>query len=648
MTKTEKRLEEIYNHFKKVTNPRLVKSFGDAFTLLAFEIVFRQFHSIRELDIDDRDVLALLEKSIVIAPDDGIDIVYQEESLGDEPKFHIVQCKSSSLPPEAIRECFLKMRDSLEGYVAGRDCKRNLKRVLVDNEFAKDSLANCTFYVVHQGSEDRIPRQRDNESIITAETLENYAELLIAQAVPYERFKSDSFNNFIVNNYVNQPDAEINPHVPKSILCNLSGYDLALLDRRYSKSELGRNILYGGNLRDSLGKRSKAFTKMLATVKEEPELFLYYNNGVTIITESFDRDEEDALILKKFSIINGAQTTSTLGAFLAEAEDENDVVAIEKLKKVLVLTKIYEVNPKTPKQKAISERIRIYSNTQTPLSSRDMVAINPEQQRIQERFFNGTPQLFINIKSGQEMPKPSRVPAHGQITNEALAQLALCGYYFDPNSALAKKVQIFEPSSKKADQQILNETYDKLFSPDRGVLFKKSSYELDELLFVRRLHDDTKRLQKKNLNDQIDSLSQRPLVDGMTDGQRRESVNWTKRSLEIAQKCLFFNIAAYFKLRLRFDPYCPEISSVAFDTFQYYDDKKGYGGKLIRSFNDLIFSRTMKIIQDNSEGENLYTWLRRDETQDLFFAKLNQDFDRDIGLGDTYRTFVRDFKTIKI
>lgn len=649
MSTTETRLEEIYQQFKTLTNPRLVRSGhrGDAFALLAFEILFRKIHEVRELNIDND--LELLEKSVVLPPDDGVDIFFQDSTMIEEPEFHVVQCKNTALAPEQIRECIIKMRDSLKLYVENGACKKNLKRVLFENDFGKESLPSCIYYVVHQGNVDSIPNQRTNEKIITAGMLQDYSDLLIAESVPFEAFESDALNNFIINNFADRPDAVINPNVPKSILCNLSGYDLACLDKKYSRSDLGRNILYGGNLRDSLGKtKSKTYSKMVKTIKEEPDLFLYYNNGVTIIAEEFDRRKEDnALVLKRFSIINGAQTTSTLGAFLVEAEQNNDLNSIEKLKKVLVLTKIYEVSAETPNHKTVSERIRIYSNTQTPLSSRDMVSINDEQIRLQDRFFlNSSPQIYINIKSGAIMPKPSNTPKHGQISNEALAQLGLCAFYFEPNTVLGKKQQIFEPSGKEDDGFLLNEIYDKLFSPERGIFFKLSSWDLDELLFVKRLHDDTKLLQKKVLNEQKAHLSSTPLPDGMSNEQRNSHVESIKRSLEISQKCFYFNVAAYYTLRNRFDPYCQNINNMSFDSSRYYEDKK-FKDEMILAFAELIFSRTIQIIQDNLSGENVYTWLRRDEFEDLFFSKLQESFTRNLGLADSYKDFVGKFKKVR-
>lgn len=646
MPTIQKRLEQIYKDFKVVTKPRFVREGhrGDAFTLLAFEILFRKYHGIDEVNIDNH--MELLERSIVIPPDGGVDIFFQDDALGDEPKFHVVQCKDTSLQPEEIRDCFLKMYDSLECYLENKQCKKNLKRVLFENDFDRDSLRACTFYVVHQGTVEQIPNQRPNEAIITSAGLAKLADLLIADSVPYKVFGSDAFNNFILNNF-GDPNP-LDPDVPKSILCNLNGYDLAQLDNDYSKSELGRSILYGGNLRDSLSeKKSKTYAKMFRTIEDEPHLFLYYNNGVTILAEKLDRrSSDDALELRNFSVINGAQTTSTLGAFLRKAELAKDTKAIEKLKKVLVLTKIYEVDPATPRQKDISDRIRIYSNTQTPLASRDMVSINDEQKRLQDRFWQSTPQIFVNIKTGEEMRKPSRTPKHGEVTNEKLAQLALCAFHFEPGTVLRKKAQIFEPGGSDDDGFLINDTYDKLFNPERGVLFKKSSWDIDELLFVQKLHSDTKLQQKKTVNEQKRALStSSPQDSGMTPQQRDALVDTMKRTLEIGQRCFYFNVCAYYKLRLIYDPSFPEVNTTTFDSRRYYDNKdKTFKEELIKAFSKLVFERTVQIIQDNSGLDNVYTWLRREESEKIFFTKLQESFARDLSLKSLYRDFISTYK----
>ena len=57
---------------------------------------------------------------------------------------------------------------------------------------------------------------------------------------------------------------------------------------------------------------------MAKTIREEPEKFWFYNNGITIIAEDYNtitsagsNGDIEKFVLKNFSIINGAQTTSS-------------------------------------------------------------------------------------------------------------------------------------------------------------------------------------------------------------------------------------------------------------------------------------------------------------------------------------------------
>ena len=72
--------------------------------------------------------------------------------------------------------------------------------------------------------------------------------------VPFAEFTSDMFNNYIL--YENASD--------NAMLCNIRGYDLAVLCNKYISSSMGRNILFGQNLRDSLDqKKSKTYNAMM-------------------------------------------------------------------------------------------------------------------------------------------------------------------------------------------------------------------------------------------------------------------------------------------------------------------------------------------------------------------------------------------------
>ena len=82
--------------------------------------------------------------------------------------------------------------------------------------------------------------------------------------------------------------------------------------------------IFDMNIREYLGNRG-VNKNIYATLldAEERKNFFYYNNGITIIAEDFMISGNDVL-LKNFSVVNGAQTTSALGLFLREAKKNQE------------------------------------------------------------------------------------------------------------------------------------------------------------------------------------------------------------------------------------------------------------------------------------------------------------------------------------
>lgn len=76
--------------------------------------------------------------------------------------------------------------------------------------------------------------------------------------------------------------------------------------------------------------RSDINDGILNTIRTEPEHFVYYNNGITVLSESIEvgaggmlNREVGYFRLSRASIVNGAQTVSTLGAVLGTEFEPN-------------------------------------------------------------------------------------------------------------------------------------------------------------------------------------------------------------------------------------------------------------------------------------------------------------------------------------
>ncbi|MFA6090059.1 MAG: AIPR family protein [Candidatus Woesearchaeota archaeon] len=646
MTTIDERVTEIYLDFQGFPAKNSIVRNGtreDAFVLLVFETLFYNYHGIKKFERGNLEHLAILKNYIVPPPDDSIDIFFEEKDV-DENHYHVVQVKNSKLQQVEIEDCFTKMHSKIDLYLKRKDLGKNLKEVISDTEFNKDYKNHISYYVIHNGDTTAVRNQKPNYYILTFEQIDLLSDASREMSVPKHVFEIDTANNFIVNNYVHSANSQKpNPDLPRSILCNLSGYDLAKLNNKYATTLFGKNILYSHNLRESLSKNSKTFDKMFDTIDSEPEFFLFYNNGLTMLSSEFDAKQnksKETIELTNFSIINGAQTTSTLGAYLRNAEIEKDDKKINQLKKVFVLTKIFEINDSLKNSELISENIKIYNNTQTPLSSRDMVSTRKEQNMMQQKYLEcDPPNIYINIKKGTSVPEYIKTYPHQKINNEVLSQLILCGFYSEPFTAKDKKAKIFENEGK--DDVLLNDVYQKIYHEEEGKIFNITNVELDELLFIYRLHEDTKKLIRNNLKDQLNTINQSTYSKPDKEARTEQLV----RTMDIAGVCLFYNITHYYELKKICANQIKNYSDKIFDYFQYYDNKE-YKNNIIKDFNSLIYLKTVDIMRQNSGGGNINNWIRAEKNEKIFLDAVRDYLGMDFTAKDQYLGFIKKYKIV--
>lgn len=153
---------------------------------------------------------------------------------------------------------------------------------------------------------------------------------------------------------------------------------------RVSAAEIARwyqehgEDLFAENIRVVIP-RSDINEGILATIREEPEYFGYYNNGITVLAESIDigpggilNREVGYFRLSNASIVNGAQTVSTLGSVLG-GDFENC------LGRAFVLVRCIEVGAS---EHALGQSITRFANTQNEVSSQDFAFLDTQQHRL--------------------------------------------------------------------------------------------------------------------------------------------------------------------------------------------------------------------------------------------------------------------------
>lgn len=670
-------IEELFKLYRGLPNKHQIvrnnseNTINDAYPLAILKILYGSKLGIKFEKPEEIDEIA---KYIVAPQDNGVDMFIETES-GDECYYDVIQVKYSALTEAQIKSCYTDMVDAIKSFANEHtSVKPNLRKVIEGTNFQKAYLKNCTYYVFHTGN---------TKTGTTIKGKVNVCNLVDLDAVLYSQNHPNSENNLKVPFYELKGEAysDYMAYMPmegekdKAYMCSIRGYDLALLCDRFINTTKGRNILFGQNLREGLAKKSRTSPEMIETVKSEPGRFWHYNNGITVIAEQIEvKDDEETgkkkIILRNFSIINGAQTTSTLHEHYQSADITDDPEQIySQLKKVYVLARLMEVT----KDKDFATNIAIYNNSQNAISDRDKVSTNIEQEKLHEFFLDtmgNTPHVFINIRSGSELPTSPRIEKHQRTTNEELAQLAFAAFLQEPFSAKDKKSKLFTKDNSAEDDVLINESYDKIFkyvSPEsevkqeeddetedavkvkKGVLFEKSKYDIDELLFIKYLYKFARTEKKKQLQKAIDTTSQK--IENETEASKIKTLQDRKQifqqNSEISSTCMFYCIALYYALKETFG----DKMESTFDYYKFYNDKT-YKEDIIKYFSEKFLSETISIIAEamnSANAINVGNWIRAKKCQESFKGILNQRLANNLQiLDEMYNDFASEFMTVPI
>lgn len=188
--------------------------------------------------------------------------------------------------------------------------------------------------------------------------------------------------------------------------------------------------LFAKNLRTGLGE-TDINDDIYETALNNPEEFWYYNNGVTFISEGVSRTlrggaaaEDVELTITNGSIVNGAQTTSTL-AKLVNVDGGDDSLA-----RLKCLVRVLEI-PSAENEFSIN--VTRFNNSQNGIGVKDFVSLDPFQQELRRGLDREFAVNYV-IRSG-ENSADGQVPTIG--LQEATIALVSCGNSVD-NAVRAK------------------------------------------------------------------------------------------------------------------------------------------------------------------------------------------------------------------
>lgn len=632
-------LTEFYEEFKGLPSNRPIirnNQPNDAFEMVVLKVLYG-----KELPMFSVENISQFSEFIVAPPDNGIDIFFQHEN-GDEYSFDVIQVKNSALDENDIRTAFLGMQRTIDDYcknpisIKSDNCREILSRSSLD----KSNKNRCTYYVVHNGTVDDFTGSNSNEIVLTKEHLSNLLNNKSEEFVDQDSLSIDT--NMVYGSLEDNNGA---------IVCSLNGFDLAKLNNNYFSTEVGRNLLFGSNLRESLITiKSKPYKSMSDTIINCPQNFWYFNNGITIIAKDIevDKNNSNKINLSGFSIVNGAQTTSCLGLFLKEAKKNHEDDKIDQLKKVHILTRVLKISDVKMRQS-----IAIYNNTQTPITTRDMVANRPEQVYLNNWLMDDSyPQIYVEIRRGAHIPNNfNKGISHRTTKNEELAQLAFAGFLQKPFTAKDKKSALFNNDYTQSDY-IINPIYHEIFfyddkNPDNcGILFKKSKVEIDELLFVQQLYKEAKKVFKSAYSERINNLQEKKSLETNVDLIKSidSRITQTALHLDTVGICMFYFISLYYEFKAQFDK---KDDTRVFDYDKYYADKD-FKQNLISDATTLFLQLTIKILVSTAskanKTANMNNWLRGTTCETKFFEELREQIASEWEYQQKYETFLDKYK----
>lgn len=428
------RIEKIKNMCKNIhiADGRATDEY--LFTLNAVDLFFFK-RNIGEIDIKSGFVDG--------AYDGGIDFIYS-----DSDKMYLIQGKSSAhLSTDDIKNVFYKIAETIENFEEKKYDQYSgaLKSAYLNaydylNDDKNIELVLFTKSVLNDDIRKKIADFSNIDKLSNFDiSIFDSRDIDIKEAMLFQA--SDLISEDSIELLLNKENINnILSYGENGIIVNIKASSLKRLYDKY-----GNNGLFSYNLREHISQKS-VDDGIDNTIKKESDKFWFYNNGITIGCNDFHKDG-NKIKLYKFSIINGAQTTTKIGKSKF-VSDKNDFALVCKI----VRSKKFQDN-------SFISKISEASNSQKPIRQRDLKSNAVEQKLLQSKSAeNGKFSLAIEIKRGVRPKNYKKVERWQRITNEYIGQLIYSCILQKPGPARNSKNTMF--SSSKIYKQIFLRKHD--------------------------------------------------------------------------------------------------------------------------------------------------------------------------------------------
>jgi hypothetical protein len=318
------------------------------------------------LGIDEDEAI---DAASVDGPEDaGCDFIYVDN---DQEVIYVLQGYVSDRPDRtagikkwnALIAAIASVKDPISFRHAGR---HDIYDLLTEVDVSTYSLVFGL--VTLAAKSDQIARQR--ETTVRSRTYGS-------EATFFYEYQESLFDKFVVARAADRnvledtlsfsgQVAEVRGEFGQAIVGAASASELARLHKTYS------NQLFEGNVRLFMGERKGGINERIVdTAQSRPGDFWALNNGITIVADNFEVSSGAKYIIRRFSIVNGCQTTVSLSRAIERNQDAG---------KAQVLVRVVGA------KKALLTDIVRYNNTQNPVKLAAVRLLDPIQEALRSAF----------------------------------------------------------------------------------------------------------------------------------------------------------------------------------------------------------------------------------------------------------------------
>lgn len=379
------------------------------------------------------------------ANDGGIDFIYS-----DSDTMYLIQGKSTNkLSNEDIKNLFYKISDTISDFQERKysNYSKKLKAAYLNAYDNLNDNKNIELVLVTNTILEEDIRHKVQDLAINNEKLNNFTitvydrgDIDLKKALTYQDSDLIEYDSIdLLLNKNNKYDQLA--YGENGIIVNIKASSLKKLYDKYEAVGL-----FSYNLREHISQKN-VDDAIDETIRNERDNFWFYNNGITIGCESFEKDGYK-IKLYNFSIINGAQTTTKIGK--NKLIDEHHDFAI--------VCKIVRSGKSIEEENGFISKISEASNSQKPIKYRDLKSNAKEQKILQEKSANNKYPLSIEIKRGVHPKNCKKVDKWQKVTNEFIGQLIYACILQKPGPARNSKNTMF--NSKLLYKNIFKREHD--------------------------------------------------------------------------------------------------------------------------------------------------------------------------------------------